>query len=100
MPLRPAANRSGPRSGTISITIWTTAPVILRTIGHDNPLAATQFGLLTAATFLPLTYMQMADGAAYHLWGGVNGSYIIDASVSGACCLTAPGEWQKKRPAV
>ena len=38
--------------------------IILRTIGHDNPLAATQFGLLNAATSLPLTYMQYLDGQA------------------------------------
>lgn len=67
--------------------------IILRTIGHDNPLAATQFGLLTAATFLPLTYMQMADGAAYHLWHGVSASYIVDASVSGAFCLLLGMIW-------
>ena len=67
--------------------------IILRTIGRDNPLAATQFGLLTAATFLPLTYMQMADGAAYHLWNGVNASYVVDALVSGSFCLLLGAVW-------
>jgi len=61
--------------------------MILRTIGHNNPLAATQFGLLNAATSLPLVYMQAIDGTAYGLFGGVNGSYLADALISGAFCL-------------
>jgi PAT family beta-lactamase induction signal transducer AmpG len=61
--------------------------IILRTIGHNNPLAATQFGLLTAAVSLPLDYMQVVDGNAYALFGGVNGSYLADALVSGVFCL-------------
>jgi PAT family beta-lactamase induction signal transducer AmpG len=56
--------------------------IILRSIGHDNPLAATQFGVLLAAGGLPLSYMQVLDGQAYG-WGGVNGSYMADALVSG-----------------
>jgi PAT family beta-lactamase induction signal transducer AmpG len=61
--------------------------IILRTIGRDNPLAATQFGLLYSASNLPLVYMQVIDGNAYGLLGGVNGSYLADALVSGAFCL-------------
>jgi PAT family beta-lactamase induction signal transducer AmpG len=60
--------------------------ITLRTIGEDNPLAATQFGLLTAATTLPLTYMQVADGQAYGA-GGVAGGYLADALISGGACL-------------
>jgi len=60
--------------------------ITLRTIGHDNPLAATQFGLLTSATSLPLSYMQVIDGQAYGS-GGVNGSYLADALVSGGACV-------------
>ncbi len=59
--------------------------IILRTIGHGNPLAATQFGLLNAAGALPLSYMQYIDGQAYGL-GGVNGSYLADSLISGAAC--------------
>jgi len=71
--------------------------IILRTIGHDNPLAATQFGLLNAATSLPLSYMQAIDGQAYGL-GGVNGSYLADAWVSGgACALLALVLWSLRR---
>jgi MFS transporter, PAT family, beta-lactamase induction signal transducer AmpG len=61
--------------------------IILKTIGHNNPLAATQFGLLYAAGSLPLVYMQVIDGNAYGLFGGVNGSYLADALVSGTFCL-------------
>ena len=61
--------------------------IILRGIGHNNPLAATQFGLLTAAMSLPLDYMQMIDGNAYAMFGGVNGSYLADSLVSGAFCV-------------
>ena len=61
--------------------------ITLRTIGHDNPLAATQFGLLTSAGSLPLMYMQIVDGHAYAAMGGVNGSLIADAGVSGLACV-------------
>jgi MFS transporter, PAT family, beta-lactamase induction signal transducer AmpG len=61
--------------------------IVLRTIGHDNPLAATQFALLNSAAGLPLTYMQFIDGHAYGAMGGVNGSFLADAGVSGAACV-------------
>ena len=60
--------------------------IVLRTIGRDNPLAATQFGLLNAASSLPLVYMQVIDGQAYGV-GGVNGGYLADAGVSGGACM-------------
>ena len=65
--------------------------IIFRTIGPKNPLAATQFGLLTAAMSLPLDYMQMVDGAAYGLFGGARGSFLADALVSGGFCLLLAG---------
>ena len=61
--------------------------ITLRTIGHENPLAATQFGLLTAAGSLPLAYMQAIDGHFYGLLGGVNGSFLADAAISAAGCV-------------
>lgn len=60
--------------------------ITLRTIGHDNPLAATQYGVLLGATQIPLTYMQMIDGNAYHL-SGLAGTLLADAGISGAACL-------------
>jgi len=62
--------------------------IVLRTIGHNNPLAATQFGLLNGATMLPLTYMQFIDGHAYD-FGGINSSFLADAAISGVACLIA-----------
>jgi PAT family beta-lactamase induction signal transducer AmpG len=60
--------------------------ITLRVIGHDNPLAATQYGVLTGVTQIPLTYMQMIDGHAYD-FGGVMGTFAADALISGAACL-------------
>lgn len=64
--------------------------IIFRTIGEDNPLAATQFGLLSAATALPITYMQAIDGQGYRV-GGLAGGLMTDASLSLiACALLFP----------
>jgi len=64
--------------------------IIFRTIGDDNPLAATQFGLLSAATAFPITYMQAIDGQGYGL-GGLTGGLTTDASLSLlACAILLP----------
>ena len=60
--------------------------IALRTIGPDDPLAATQFSLLSSAICLPLTYMQIADANGYG-FGGVSGAFAMDATISGAACL-------------
>jgi PAT family beta-lactamase induction signal transducer AmpG len=71
--------------------------VILRTIGRDNPLAATQFWLLIAAIELPLIYMQAIDGHFYG-FGGVSGSFLADAAFSGAACLViGAAYWSLRR---
>ncbi len=59
--------------------------IIFRTIGDENPLAATQFGLLSAATAFPITYMQAIDGQGYHV-AGLTGALITDASLSLLAC--------------
>jgi PAT family beta-lactamase induction signal transducer AmpG len=64
--------------------------IIFRTIGEDNPLAATQFGLLSAATSLPITYMQAIDGQGYRI-GGLTAGLTTDATLSLiACTLLLP----------
>lgn len=76
--------------------------IMLRTIGHDNPLAATQFGLLNGAEMVPLTYMQMIDGHAYG-FGGADASFLADALVSGAACVilgSALWGFRRRVPAV
>jgi len=59
------------------------------TIGGGNPLAATQFSLLTSATVLPILYMGVLDGRTYNgLAGlhGLNGMYVMDGCISLASC--------------
>jgi PAT family beta-lactamase induction signal transducer AmpG len=54
-------------------------------IGRDNPLAATQFSLLTSATVLPILYMGVVDGRTY-THHGLLGIYAIDGGLSLAAC--------------
>ena len=61
--------------------------IVFEVIGPDNPLAATTFSFLTAATNIPVTYMMVADGHGYSA-RGIAGSFGLDASISiGACFL-------------
>ncbi len=60
--------------------------IALNTLGEDNPLAATQFGLLFASSSIPLTYMQMIDGAAFSRQG-LNGGLFVDASLTALSCV-------------
>ncbi|HEY3799784.1 MAG TPA: MFS transporter [Caulobacteraceae bacterium] len=67
--------------------------IALNTLAEDNPLAATQFGLLFAASAVPLTYMQLIDGAAFTA-RGLNGGLFVDAAMTaGACALLALVLW-------
>jgi PAT family beta-lactamase induction signal transducer AmpG len=60
--------------------------VMFETIGPNNPLAATAFTLLSASTYVPITYMMVFDGRGY-AWGGIAGSFGMDAAISIASCL-------------
>lgn len=60
--------------------------IMLESIGKTNPLAATQFGLLTAASCAPITYMQWLDGHAYGA-GGLSALYLTDGGLAIAACL-------------
>ena len=59
----------------------------LRSLGEDNPLAATQFGVLSCAANLPITYMQWVDGHAYGA-GGLTLMYLADGGLGLAACVT------------
>jgi PAT family beta-lactamase induction signal transducer AmpG len=59
--------------------------LVLRTVGHGDALAATQYSILSCATSLPLVYMQFIDGNAYAL-RGVPGAFIADGGLSIAVC--------------
>ncbi len=60
--------------------------IAFEAIGPGNPMAATLFSLLISMANLPITYMGFVDGRAY-TWGGVRGSFAVDAGVSVAVCL-------------
>jgi PAT family beta-lactamase induction signal transducer AmpG len=60
--------------------------ISLNSLGEDNPLAATQFGLLFASSAIPLTYMQYIDGAAFTAHG-LNGGLFADAAMTAGACL-------------
>lgn len=64
--------------------------LVFRSIGRANPLAATQFAFLQAATCLPIAYMQALDGQAYDR-GGLHAMLTADAGASLiACALLLP----------
>jgi PAT family beta-lactamase induction signal transducer AmpG len=70
----------------------------LRTVGHGNALAATQYSILTCATNLPLFYMQFIDSHAYTLHG-LAGAFSTDAAISIAVCASLLGllAWLRMR---
>ncbi len=60
--------------------------IAFETIGPANPLAATQFSLLLAASNLPITLMGFIDGRA-DTWRGITGSFAADAGISLTVCF-------------
>ena len=60
--------------------------ISLQSLGKDNPFAATQFGLLTSASALPITYMQFLDGHAYGAVG-LTLMYLVDGGLGLGACL-------------
>jgi PAT family beta-lactamase induction signal transducer AmpG len=54
--------------------------IVFEAIGPDNPLAATTFAFLTAATNIPVTYLTMIDGHAYSI-AGITGMLFTDAAI-------------------
>ena len=62
--------------------------ILFEAIGSNNPLAATTFAFLTAATNVPIVYMMVADGHAYSV-AGIVGTFAVDASIGIVTCLLA-----------
>jgi MFS transporter, PAT family, beta-lactamase induction signal transducer AmpG len=62
--------------------------IVFEAIGPNNPLAATTFAFLTAATNVPVTYIAIADGHAY-AFAGIKGTLVTDALIGIATCLLA-----------
>jgi len=81
-----------------ALSFTSAVAICLSTIGRDNPLAATQFSLLTSATVLPILYMGVLDGRAYAGLGGVrglSGMYLWDGCLSlAACAVMAAAMWR------
>lgn len=59
--------------------------LMLSSIGKNNPLASTQFAVLTAATSAPIMYMQWVDGHAYGA-RGLNGLFSVDGGADLLAC--------------
>ena len=59
--------------------------ICFATIGRSNPLAATQFSLLTSATVIPILYMGVLDGRIYGAHG-LGRMYLVDGGLSLAAC--------------
>jgi len=62
--------------------------IVFEAIGPENPLAATTFSFLTAATNVPATTVMLADGHAYSA-GGITVQFTTDALIGIATCLIA-----------
>jgi PAT family beta-lactamase induction signal transducer AmpG len=72
--------------------------ICFATIGRNNPLAATQFSLLTSATVIPILYMGVLDGRVYDAHGLAR-MYLVDGGLSiGACALMAVVMWSFAKP--
>jgi PAT family beta-lactamase induction signal transducer AmpG len=63
-----------------------TVALAFEAIGENNPLAATTFTFLIAATNVPVAYMLYLDGRTYS-FGGVRGSFAADAAISIVVCV-------------
>ena len=62
--------------------------IVFEAIGRDNPLAATTFSFLTAATNIPVTYVLLMDGRSYAA-GGIRGIFLTDAAIGIGTCILA-----------
>jgi MFS transporter, PAT family, beta-lactamase induction signal transducer AmpG len=62
--------------------------IIFEAIGPNNPLAATTFSFLTAATNVPVTYVTLIDGRGYGA-AGIRGLLVTDAAMGIVTCLVA-----------
>ena len=82
-----------------TVTLTTVVVAALQSLGRDNPLAATQFGLLTSVSPLPVTYMQWLDGHAYGQ-GGLDVMFAVDGGVSLVACAAMAVWFRGRRPAL
>ena len=69
-----------------AMSFATANAITFETIGPGNPLAATIFTVLLAASNLAIDYMGVIDGWGYD-WHGIAGSFVTDAGLSIAVCV-------------
>ena len=62
--------------------------IVFEAIGPNNPLAATTFSFLTAATNVPVTCVTLIDGRAYAR-AGIAGTLFVDAAIGIVTCVVA-----------
>jgi len=62
--------------------------IMFDAIGPDNPLAATTFSFLAAATNIPMAYLTFIDGHAYSV-GGIVGMLFTDSAIGIIACIVA-----------
>jgi PAT family beta-lactamase induction signal transducer AmpG len=60
--------------------------IAFETIGQNNPLAATTFSVLGAASNFPIVYMEVVDGHAY-AGHGITGEFVADAGYGILACV-------------
>ena len=78
-----------------AVTLTSVTVAALQSLDAAAPLAATQFGLLTAVPQLPVTYMQWLDGHAYGK-GSLAMMYAFDGGTSLAACLAVGLAYARK----
>jgi MFS transporter, PAT family, beta-lactamase induction signal transducer AmpG len=69
-----------------SLAITCSIAICFETLGQNNPLAATNFAIFSAAYNLPITYMLVVDGWGYGR-AGVTGAFATDAGVGVVACI-------------
>jgi MFS transporter, PAT family, beta-lactamase induction signal transducer AmpG len=88
-----------------SLAIACSIAICFETIGQNNPLAATNFAIFSAAYNLPITYMLVVDGWGYGR-AGITGAFATDAGLGVAACiamglmLVAVNRWRANREVV
>jgi MFS transporter, PAT family, beta-lactamase induction signal transducer AmpG len=69
-----------------SLAVACSIAICFEIMGQDNPLAATNFAIFSAAYNMPIAYMLIVDGWGYGRWG-VTGAFAVDACVGALACL-------------
>ncbi|HEX7324516.1 MAG TPA: MFS transporter, partial [Rhodanobacteraceae bacterium] len=69
-----------------SLALTAILAISFETIGQGNPLAATIYSVLNAASTLPVDYMAAIDGHAFQ-WRGLPGAFGVDALAGIGSCL-------------